>query len=60
MELHLEVPANKALFSAWWIIYFFNYIKNVGPVPSEDMQTPPLSFAPILMKDSQSAEFNEK
>ena len=34
----------------------------IGYFPIKDMQTPPLplSFAPVLMKDAQCAESNEK
>ena len=32
----------------------------VGPVPTKDMQTPPLSFDSIFMEDPQFAETNEK
>ena len=30
-----------------------------GPVPTKDMQTPPLSFAPSFMKDAQCAEIKD-
>ena len=44
--------------------FFFvgGYALNTGYFPTKDMQTPPLpfSFAPVLMKDAQCAESNEK
>ena len=33
---------------------------QLGPVPSKDMQTPPLRNGPIFMKNAQCAETNEK
>ena len=36
-----------------------HWIQNPGPVPSKGMQTS-LSFAPVLPKDVQCAESNEK
>ena len=37
-----------------------NVATGLGPVPSKDMQTLPLSFAPIFMKDAQCVESNKK
>ena len=49
--------ANKVPISyRTWVETTF---KHFGPVPSKDMQTLPLSFAPIFMKDAHSAESNE-
>ena len=41
----------------YWILINYN---KIGPVSSKDIQTPPLSFAPIFMRDAHSAESNEK
>ena len=34
--------------------------KNMGPVPSKDMQTPPLRSDQNFMKDAECAETNKK
>ena len=40
---------------------FLSLLRNSGPVPSKDMQAhPPLSFAPIFMKDAECVETNKK
>ena len=39
-------------------VYFS--LQKLGPVPSKDMQTPPLSNCQTFMKDAQCAETNEK
>ena len=46
--------------SFFMILTIFWLLSIVDPVPSKDMQTLLLSFAPIFMKDAQCVELNEK
>ena len=55
-------PYRKKIYFSFRLQYYndaWDLKKSIGSVSSKDMQTPPFSFAPNVMKDAHSAESNE-